>query len=237
MASIDRIISETKKEEGGLSRSKTDSASAHPSGCQITSGGVSASDWHTNKGVTWDTFISNASNLGYEANCRNFEVMPDNIWRSIAKKGYWDPFYLDQYNSQAIANFIFQWAWGSGVNGAYRQLAKLANMKYGMNLSTSYSLSNAAKLKDKFNEVSKRNESGLLLDLKNSLKGFYVSLNQPANEAGWLKRVDELYEMSLNEISNVGKLALHNIGKVLIGAALISATIYVIVRISKSKNS
>jgi len=235
MASIDKIISETKKEEGGLSRAKTDSASAHPSNCQITNNGVSADDWHTNKGVTWDTFIGNASKLGYEANCKNFETMPDNIWQKIAKKGYWDPFYLDQYNSQAIANFIFQWAWGSGVSGAYKPLAKLANSKYGMNLSTSYSLNNAALLKDKMNEVSKKNESGLLLDLKNSLKGFYVSLNQPANEKGWLKRVDELYEMSLNEISNVGKFASHNIGKVLVGAALISATIYVLVRISKSK--
>lgn len=161
--------------------------------------------------------------------------MPEEIWGKIAKKLIWDPYLLDEYRSQAIANFIFQWAWGSGIGGSYRQLSKFANDKYSLGLSGSYSLENARKLKDKFNQVSVSNEGKLLFELKEALKGYYKSLNQPANEAGWLRRVDELYQVSLQQVTDIGKFTKAHFGKVMIGAALVGATIYAIVKFSKSK--
>ena len=73
MANYRNIVSFIKSKEGGLSSATTDTASRNPAPC---GNGSNGKPYHTNKGVTWETFSSNASSLGYTASCSNFLNMP-----------------------------------------------------------------------------------------------------------------------------------------------------------------
>ena len=69
MADYTNIINFIKAKEGGLSSATTDTASRNPSNC---GNGSNGKPYHTNKGVTWSTFKSLSSKLGYSATCDNF---------------------------------------------------------------------------------------------------------------------------------------------------------------------
>ena len=87
-ANFERNIAYIKEKEKGLSRAKTDTSSRNPAPCLITDPktGITADDYHTNRGIIWPTFKSMAPKLGYEASCKNFELMPDKIWVPIYKQ-------------------------------------------------------------------------------------------------------------------------------------------------------
>ena len=107
MANIENVnFALIKKWEGGLSKNPQDPAAAFP----VPDG----SGFHTNMGITWKTFSGNARKLDYAATPQNFKKMPPDIWLKIYKKGFWDGVRADQINSQAIAEFLADWAWGSG---------------------------------------------------------------------------------------------------------------------------
>lgn len=191
MAKTKDIFTWTLKKEGGLSRAKTDSARAYPAPYEYTYNGVTASDWHTNKGVTWETFEDLADTLGYDDDPENFFEMPYEIWSAIAKRGYWDKFNLDTLKSQSIANLIFQSAYGSGNAGAL----KMWNKYFGT------SFTKGSELTAYINKyISKKSSVTLFkkmwkyrLDWLLSLKG------QSANYEGWKKRAISLYELSLGK--------------------------------------
>ena len=195
MANISSIIALTKKEEGGLSRATTDTASKYPS--PYIHNGVGG--WHTNRGVTYRTFEALANQLGYQNNRENFINMPDDIWLKIAKNGYWDVLNLDAMNSQAIANLFFSWQWAAGYGWRNRIKRYLASK--GVNWNTS-------KLKEIpsiiNNLVKQETEKKILDELIEQYKEFYISLNQPANIKGWLNRVDRLKAYAYSLISNSG---------------------------------
>jgi hypothetical protein len=183
MADIKYITSFTEKWEGGLSRATTDTASKNPS--PYTYKGQTG--WHTNKGVTYSTFKSLAPRLGYKDTAENFLNMPQDIWLKIAKVGYWDIINLDAVKSQAIANLIFSWQWGSGYSWRNRVQRYLASK--GIN----WSISDLKGLPNKLNELSdKQGEKKTFDELIEQKKQFLVSLNQPANERGWLRRLEDL---------------------------------------------
>jgi hypothetical protein len=97
-----------KLKEGGLSKDPSDSASANP----VPDG----SGYHTNKGVTWSTFVSNASELGYSPTPKNFYEMPNSIWTKIWSKRFYKP--MQKTESDLINRTLSNWAWGSGTGGA-----------------------------------------------------------------------------------------------------------------------
>ncbi len=71
-----------KKWEGGISNDPRDIGPASfPAPC-VYKGQIG---WHTNKGIIYRTFSSNAAKLGYSASCENFIQMPDYIWLKIYK--------------------------------------------------------------------------------------------------------------------------------------------------------
>lgn len=185
MADISSIIELTKKEEGGLSRATTDTASKNPSPYEYNG----KKGWHTNRGVTYTAFKSLSKKLGYTDNRENFINMPDAIWLKIAKNGYWDIINLDAMQSQAIANLFFNWQWAAGYGWRNRIKRYLATKKIVWDTN---------KLKELpilFNElVKKEGEKKILDELIEQLKEFYISLNQPANTKGWLNRTERLKE-------------------------------------------
>ncbi|MCA6392200.1 MAG: hypothetical protein IM607_12500 [Cytophagales bacterium] len=193
MADYRKQIGFIKKWEGGMSNDPNDPAAAHPMPC-VHNG---QSGWHTNKGITWLTFSSNAKALGYAESCENFIAMPDSIWLKIFKKIFWDKFQLDTYRSQAVADIVVSWAWGSGLGGAYRQLARFLNGNYGASLpdqKSNFSTQNVTKIRDVFNSLTRRKqrEKTVREELIAHYRNFYISLNKPYYIKGWLNRLNAL---------------------------------------------
>jgi len=199
MADYKKIIPFIRKAEGGLSNSKYDYAHYNPSPCEYKG----KKDWHTNKGITWTTFKNNATYLGYEPSCKNFIEMPDEIWNKIFKKAYWDKFDLDNYKSQAIADFIVSVAWGSGVWGATKFLWKFIKEKYGVDLGTGKSYLDKQKVENfkKFFNDKVEKEKGddkIFNELVKRKEEFLKSLNQPHNIKGWLSRLNKFVQYETN---------------------------------------
>jgi len=191
MADYKKIISFIKDKEGGLSSAQTDNARLNPSNC---GNGTNGKPYHTNKGVTWQTFKGLSGKLGYSASCNNFLKMPDEIWGLIYKEGYWNPMQGDRIKNQAIANTFVEMAWLSGVGsntstkGAIAYIKKFIKNKYNKSLDTLTEIVNYV------NELDDKGESSKLFeDLYDFRKSLYKSFNQPSNLKGWLNRLDSFY--------------------------------------------
>jgi lysozyme family protein len=185
MADYKNIVSFIKAREGGLSSATTDTASRNPSNC---GNGKNGKPYHTNKGVTWLTFSSLASKLGYSATCANFMKMPDTIWMTIYRHSFWNPMMGDKIKNQAIANVFVEMAWGSGVGGATNALKKFFTSTYNKKLS---SVSEMVVYVNQLDSEGKTPE--LFEKINNYRKWFYKSLNQPSNLTGWLNRLNAFY--------------------------------------------
>jgi len=111
-ANLDYIL----RWEGGLSKHERDSASRYP----VPDG----SGYHTNKGITWRVFSSiHGSNA--DAIHRFYQMSQDDF-REIYKL-HWNGVKSDLVQSQVIAEYMADFAWGSGVAGASRQIQKWLN--------------------------------------------------------------------------------------------------------------
>lgn len=223
MANYKNQVDFIKKWEGGLSNDQRDIGPAsHPAPCVY----MGQTGWHTNKGIIYQTFESNAAKLGYAATCENFISMPDHIWLKIYKAGFWDKFLLDGYRSQAIADIIVSLAWGSGIGGAYKQTAKFLNANYGTNFPTTtsgYSIENAKKIREVFHHITRTAAAEKRVHEKFILhyRQFYISLNNPTYIKGWLRRVNDLYEFtysSLRAENEMRKIAIVGIAATAIAA-------------------
>lgn len=189
MADYKNLVSETLYHEGGLSKNKADNASAFP----VPDG----SGFHTNKGITWGTFVGNAKRLGYVATPALFYKMPQNIWLQIFKTDYWDDIKGDQLKSQAVANLLLTIAWMSGDRRA-ALIAQSTAKKLGKNIDVDgdfggQTLAAVNSLPEK--TFFKTAHAAYFAFLK-SLDDWSVFKN------GWTKRMNELYSESLDLMKN-----------------------------------
>lgn len=106
MTPFEKFYNSFKVKEGGLSNNPNDYWARFPS--------PTPQKYHTNKGVTWYTFINSAKKIGYSPTVENFLKMPDAIHRNIIKKEYWDKFLLDQIPGN-VAIYLGDIAAWSGV--------------------------------------------------------------------------------------------------------------------------
>lgn len=209
MADIKYIIPFTYKWEGGLSNAKTDSASANPSPYIINGVG----GWHTNKGITYAVFKAGATKYGYQDTLENFKDMPHEIWLKIAKGGYWDTLGLDAMKSQAVANVMFSWCWGSGYAWVPRVSAYLKSK--GIDWVGGNWVGGKLKLAPDFKQITpklnelidKQGEQQTFNDLIEQKKQFLLSLGEKSNPKtakypegvytkGWLNRLNDLQTYS-----------------------------------------
>lgn len=199
MADFSIMVDWTMAKEGGMSRAKTDWAAQYPAPYTLTYKGTTANDWHTNKGIQWLTFKEYAPKFGYTANGTNFAAMPYDLWQKIAKKVYWDAYNLDTLKSQAIANLLFQSAWGSGLQGSKTFWSTYFQKSFSTNADvTEYVKEKLKKTSDKTLFDSMWNAR---LNYLNSIPG------QSANYAGWTARAESLRELSkpyLNQSQSAG---------------------------------
>lgn len=103
--------------------------------------------------------------------------MPHEIWLKIAKGGYWDKLNLDTVKSQAVANVMFSWCWGSGYAWIPRVSAYLkangitwvGGTYSGKKLTLAPDFNQlAAKLNELSNKVGEKKFSKILLSKKNN---------------------------------------------------------------------
>lgn len=126
MANFKTIIPLIKAKEGGLSKNPNDNAAKRP----VPDG----TGYHTNKGITWGTFVDNAKKYGYQPTTNLFYRMPDNIWEAIYKGEYWDSVKADQINSAGVAFAMVDFAFNSGPGNAVTQMQQALNKNFGFKL-------------------------------------------------------------------------------------------------------
>lgn len=183
MANYQNQISSILYHEGGLSKHPADSASAYP----VPDG----SGYHTNKGITWQTFTTLAPTLGYQATPQLFYDMPENIWLSIYKVGYWDKIKGDQINSQPIADLLVQIAWGSGVRQAGLSIQRtLVSRGRSLNVDGVIGPITVSAI----NAESAKDEEGFYKDLWAHRMSFLQGLQAFATFGkGWTRRMNDIY--------------------------------------------
>lgn len=184
MAQPEQYFKSRRIAEGGLSRNPKDHASANPAPCSYKG----LSGWHTNMGITYPTWLSIGKAVGLKPTCQNFftitphewELIFDEIWRRAG--GY-------DINNTALANIVFQSRWGSGEGGALHQLGKDMKALTGVQPKTFQGLAALINQNSKTPEDAKK-----LFDyLWNKRNQFYIDLNQPEFEKGWLKDWKKFY--------------------------------------------
>lgn len=192
MADYKNIVSHTLYHEGGKSKDPDDNAAKNP----VPDG----SGYHTNKGVTWTSFVALAPKIGYTPTANLFYTMPTEIWLKIYKIGYWDKVGGDQIKSQAIANMLAQRAWGSGSKKANTMVQELLNefgYKIPIDGKTGSTTTNA--INQATNNKVKEKKFYDALYQKNM--AWLKSLSDwPKYKNGWTKRMNSLYDSGLELI-------------------------------------
>lgn len=183
MANYKNIIPWIKKWEGGLSKAQTDEARLNP----VPDG----SGYHTNKGITWNTwqsvFGSSADSI------KRFYQMSDADWQVIYKKYYWDAIGGDYINSQAIADILVNWAWGSWVYTPSVTIQSIVGTSQDGIIG-----------KKTIEAINKGNQQDIYEKLKNANIDFFDKLSKnpkyAANRGGWFNRLNDLYDNFLKKV-------------------------------------
>lgn len=190
MAAVSNIRPFIQKWEGGLSRNTTDTASNNPAPWPYK--GITG--YHTNKGVTYTTFVSLAPKLGYAVTAENFFTMPDKIWDAIFKVGYWDTWYLDKMNSQAIADLIADFSWGSGANGSFQSIRGYLKNKGVI-------VESRLEAVEAINKLAFMNETDIFQELVSWRAAFFKGLSTYSTFGkGWMNRLNALQAFGLDTI-------------------------------------
>lgn len=180
-SNLQTVVDHTQRWEGGLSRDKNDTASKYP--CPTPFNGKTG--WHTNKGVTYQTWVS----IFGKYKDSKFLNMSNADWFKCYSK-YWDGMKAPQVKDWRIGVTMAQFAWGSGVHGGSRLVQKILN-KHGAKLNVDGKIGQAT-----IDEINKRNPAKLFKQLVDGRKEFFVNLaNSGSNYAtflkGWLNRLDD----------------------------------------------
>lgn len=185
-----KLVPFIQKFEGGLSRDPHDTASSRPAPWPYK--GVTG--WHTNKGVTYAAFIGNAKKGGYEPTAENFFNMPDEIWMTILKVGYMEPFPLDQISHlPRIQAVIISWAWGSGVGGATTRLANFQRQEMGIKDSNITPSEVVENFRRNINPLNEAQWFQKLCDRREADFRRMATFN--VHGKGWLKRLSEFRKL------------------------------------------
>lgn len=186
---ISKLIPFIERWEGGLSRALTDTASSNPA--PWTHKGKKG--WHTNKGITYSTFISLSKKIGYAVTPHNFFKMSEQLWLKILMEGYMKPYPLHRIKHlPRIQAVIITWAWGSGLGGSERRLANFQREIMGIidgDITKSEIVENFKRYITKVNE---RKWFNLLCDRR--AEDFTKMSTFSANGRGWLRRLADFRE-------------------------------------------
>jgi lysozyme family protein len=84
----------------------------------------------TMRGITLATFKKYRKDTGKpEPDVTDLKNISEYEWEDILREYYWNPWQADDINSQAVANLLVGWGWGSGVKTAVMQFQKLMKLE------------------------------------------------------------------------------------------------------------
>jgi len=174
-ANLDYIL----KWEGGLSKHERDSASKHP----VPDG----SGYHTNKGITWRVFKSIYGSSQESIN--RFYRMTHDDFRGVYKI-YWNAVKADLISSQILAEYVTDFAWGSGVAGSTRQIQRWLNSE-GFNLVVDGKFGNQTV--NAINKLIQDKGERLVFESLNAHRRAFLRTLRDFNVfgKGWLNRLDD----------------------------------------------
>ena len=114
---LNSLVSFIKNKEGGLSNNQNDPASKFSAPVP--------EKYHTNKGVTYKTFVDSAGSLKYNASIDNFLKMPSDIWKNIFVNKYLN---RAKFTKNEILNgFLAYWYW-QGWNPKFLPVKKVSEV-------------------------------------------------------------------------------------------------------------
>ena len=216
------FIKTIKKYEGGLTSDPKDPASKNPSPCAPLKNRLPP---HTNKGVTWATFVALAPKLQYTADCPTFLSMPDEAWIKIFKQGYWDKLDLDNVNSNGVAYLLADFTWGSGEGWTKPFLTKFLSTNYGVTANDNASRNKA------LNDLTAKNENDVIQKLSAdrlvSLKGFQGGKLFAEYGTGWTNRLNSLTSLAVSTIGQKISEAIEVVKKNPLPTILITSAVLV----------
>ncbi|MDR1764414.1 MAG: peptidoglycan-binding protein [Dysgonamonadaceae bacterium] len=176
MAQINNIIPFIRKWEGGYSNNPLDSGGATMWGVTL----AVYTAYRKAKGIATTTV----------ADLKNITVAE---FAEILKANYWDKWQADKINSQAVANLLVNWAWGSGATTSIKAFQKGAGL-------TQDGIVGAQTLA----YINAQNEIDLFNKIWTMRKDFFVNIvkSKPTQViflAGWLNRLYDnvLYNFNL----------------------------------------
>lgn len=138
----------------------------------------------TKWGITISTWIKNGADKDGDGDIdvQDLKLSTEQDAMKIAKKLYWDKVMGDSINSQSVAEFVFDWAYNSGVGTAVRKVQGLvgATVDGSMGPKT-------------VQAINQRDAKILFTQLKTDREAFYRSIvhNNPSQGMflkGWLNR-------------------------------------------------
>jgi len=165
MADHKQIVPFFIKWEGGKSNDVKDSASWFTCGVD----GI-----HTNKGVTYQSWVS----VFGENEVDRFLKMSQKDWGLIFKSKYWDAVKGDDIKSQAIANVLVSWAWGSGDKTAVKQIQRVLGVTRDGIIG-----------KQTLGAINKSNEVELFAECIKAREMFFRYISNPMNASGQKQRI------------------------------------------------
>jgi lysozyme family protein len=215
MANYKNIIDHVAKWEGGPSSDPRDNAlSLGHSGILGKDAGIKNypnNFVHTSKGVIWATYLHYCRINKRKPNAQEFVKMPKPIWEGIVKNVFWDSIYLDKLKSQAIAEFLFDMLWGSGVGGIKSQVRDLQKLlienKIDLGKAGADGVIGKATI-DGLNEfVKNKTREKLVIDTLYKSRAQFLKTREDSGSygKGWLNRLDELTASAYKQIEEQAK--------------------------------
>lgn len=192
MADFKRIIPLIKVKEGGLSKDPKDNAARRP----VPDG----SGNHTNKGITWGTFVDNAKALGYQPTTALFYQMPDNVWERIFKRLYWDAINGDNINSLGVAFAMTDFAFNSGPGNAARVMQQTLKHNFNFRLKE-YGVIGPVST----NAINTTNAKDLLNAYHNARVAFIMQSNRidESLKRGLVRRATDIYNFAAAHVTEI----------------------------------
>ena len=202
MAYLSNIIPKILKWEGGFVNDPDDLGGA------------------TNMGVTIKTY---RHFFGAHKTVEDLKKLTIKDWSKIARKGFWEKVGGDNITSQDVAELLFDFAWGSGVNRANKLVQNLLNKSFGKHLVVDGIT--GPKTQAAINSVNPNKLFNKIWDYRYDYLHYIVE-KRPQNAKflnGWLNRLNDFQK----------KKMAWGIGSVL----LTGATIFTAVKIINNSNN
>lgn len=137
----------------------------------------------TNKGVTIATF---RQVYGKQKTVTDLKNITEDQWKYIFKKLFWDKCKCDGIEDQSVANIIVDYAWGSGVSRAVKDVQAIAGTATdGIAGPKTAGAVNNADAKTLFNKIKERR----IQFYNNIVK---ANPSQKKFLRGWTNRVNSL---------------------------------------------